>query len=107
MPHAMLPTGARPAGATALLWLLQVMPCALLQLMLMSALLLLLVAQQVLGLPAPERFPALLPVSSFDEQDATLVMATSAGGIKRTPLAAFSSIQRNGLAAIKLPEVGT
>ncbi|WIA14237.1 hypothetical protein OEZ85_002775 [Tetradesmus obliquus] len=59
---------------------------------------------QVLGLPAPERFPALLPVSSFDEQGATLVMATSAGGIKRTPLAAFSSIQRNGLAAIKLPE---
>ncbi|WIA34417.1 hypothetical protein OEZ86_012752 [Tetradesmus obliquus] len=59
---------------------------------------------QVLGLPAPERFPTLLPVSSFDEQGATLVMATSAGGIKRTPLAAFSSIQRNGLAAIKLPE---
>eukprot|EP00883_Tetradesmus_obliquus_P009307 jgi/Sobl393_1/20105/SZX79179.1 len=59
---------------------------------------------QVLGLPAPEPFPALLPVSSFDEQGATLVMATSAGGIKRTPLAAFSSIQRNGLAAIKLPE---
>jgi hypothetical protein len=34
-------------------------------------------------------------------------MATSAGGIKRTPLSAFSSIQRNGLAAIKLSEVRT
>jgi hypothetical protein len=34
-------------------------------------------------------------------------MATSAGGIKRTPLSAFSSIQRNGLAAIKLLEVHT
>jgi hypothetical protein len=34
-------------------------------------------------------------------------MATSEGGIKRTPLTAFSSIQRNGLAAIKLSEVRT
>jgi DNA gyrase/topoisomerase IV subunit A len=62
--------------------------------------------KQVLGLPAPERFPTMLPVSSFAEEGTTLVMATSTGGIKRTPLAAFSSIMRNGLAAIKLAEVG-
>jgi DNA gyrase subunit A len=61
--------------------------------------------QQVLGLSAPERFPTLLPVSGFSDEGTTLVMATSAGGIKRTPLGAFSSIQRNGLAAIKLSEV--
>ncbi|KAF6254075.1 DNA topoisomerase [Scenedesmus sp. NREL 46B-D3] len=59
---------------------------------------------QVLGLPAPETFLTMLPVGSFAEGGTSLVMATSAGGIKRTPLAAFSSIQRNGLAAIKLSE---
>jgi DNA gyrase/topoisomerase IV subunit A len=61
----------------------------------------------VLGLPAPERFPTMLPVSSFADEGTSLVMATSAGGIKRTPLAAFSNIMRNGLAAIKLSEVRT
>lgn len=60
---------------------------------------------QVLGLPAPERFPTLLPVRSFTDESASLAMATSAGGIKRTDLAAFSKIHKNGLAAIKLDEV--
>lgn len=60
---------------------------------------------QVLGLPAAERFPTLLAVSDFDA--ASLVMATSSGGIKRTPLTAFSKIRGSGLAAIKLHEVGT
>jgi DNA gyrase/topoisomerase IV subunit A len=32
-------------------------------------------------------------------------MATTAGGIKRTALTAFSKLNRNGLAAIKLSEV--
>jgi DNA gyrase subunit A len=59
---------------------------------------------QVLGLPAADRFPALLTVRSFD--DSSLVMATSRGGIKRTALSAFSRVKVNGLAAIKLQEVG-
>lgn len=60
---------------------------------------------QVLGLPAADRFPTLMAVSDFDA--ASLVMATSSGGIKRTPLTAFSKIRGSGLAAIKLHEVGT
>lgn len=60
---------------------------------------------QVLGLPAPEHFPTLLPVSSFSEGDARLVLATTAGGIKSTALSAFEKIRHNGLAATKLVAV--
>lgn len=60
---------------------------------------------QVLGLPAPERFPALLPVSSFTEPGQSLVMATTSGGIKQTSLEAFGRLKKTGLAAIKLLEV--
>lgn len=59
----------------------------------------------MLGLPAPEHFPTLLPVSSFSDDDARLVMATTAGGIKCTQLSAFEKIRQNGLGAIKLHEV--
>eukprot|EP00775_Hariotina_reticulata_P008929 gene8929-9106_t len=59
---------------------------------------------QVLGLRAPERFPSLLPVSSFDYAGTSLAMATSTGGLKRTPLEAFANIKRGGLAAVKLGE---
>jgi DNA gyrase/topoisomerase IV subunit A len=62
---------------------------------------------QVLGLAGPEHFPSLLPVSSFDDQGMSLAMATTAGGLKRTPLAAFANIKRGGLAAIKLAKVAT
>lgn len=58
----------------------------------------------MLGLPAAERFPALLTVSDFD--NGCLVMATSTGGIKRTELTAFSKLRASGLAAVKLLEVG-
>lgn len=61
---------------------------------------------QALGLPAAERFPALLAVSSFDDDsNSSLVMATSRGGIKRTALSAFSKLRATGLTAIKLLEV--
>eukprot|EP00878_Enallax_costatus_P019373 GHUV01020438.1.p1 GENE.GHUV01020438.1~~GHUV01020438.1.p1 ORF type:complete len:826 (+),score=272.01 GHUV01020438.1:1150-3627(+) len=59
---------------------------------------------QVLGLPAPEHFPTLLPVSSFSDEDARLVLSTTAGGIKCTQLSAFQKIKKNGLGAIKLDE---
>jgi hypothetical protein len=59
---------------------------------------------QVLGLPAAERFPTLLAVASFEE-DASLVVATSSGGIKRTRLSAFARVNKAGLAALKLAEV--
>ncbi|KAF8061304.1 gyrA [Scenedesmus sp. PABB004] len=58
----------------------------------------------VLGLPAPEAFPALLPVSSFDDGATSLALAVSSGGVKRTRLDAFAKISRAGLAAIKLSQ---
>lgn len=59
----------------------------------------------MLGLPAPEPFPAVLPVSSWDDPDAALVLATSQGAVKRTLLSAFARTTRAGLAAIRLGKV--
>lgn len=59
---------------------------------------------QALGLAAAERFPTLLAVAGFDDET-SLVMASSLGGIKRTPLSAFSKLRATGLAAIRLQEV--
>jgi len=49
-----------------------------------------------------ESVTAMIPVREFD--DRFVVMATSHGTIKRTPLKAFSRPQRNGIIAVKLRE---
>ena len=58
---------------------------------------------QLLPIPREEQITSLLAVSAF-EDDVQLVMLTSGGFIKRTPLSAFSNIRANGLIAISLEE---
>jgi DNA gyrase subunit A len=58
---------------------------------------------QLLPIPREEQITSLLAVSAFEE-DVQLVMLTSGGFVKRTPLSAFSNIRANGLIAINLED---
>ena len=58
---------------------------------------------QLLPIPREEKITSVIPVSEFSE-DEYLVMMTMGGFIKKTALAAFSSIRANGLIAISLEE---
>ena len=58
---------------------------------------------QLLPIPREEAITSLLSVSSFDDEN-YLLMLTSGGFIKRTPLSAFSKIRANGLIAIGLED---
>ncbi|MFM7313346.1 MAG: DNA gyrase C-terminal beta-propeller domain-containing protein, partial [Cyanobium sp.] len=58
---------------------------------------------QLLPIPREEAITSLLSVSAFDE-DVQLLMLTSGGYVKRTPLSAFANIRANGLIAISLEE---
>jgi DNA gyrase subunit A len=57
----------------------------------------------LLQLSGEERVTAVVPVQSFDEGK-FLVMLTKQGVIKKTELAAFSNIRRNGLIAVALDD---
>ncbi|ERI90536.1 DNA gyrase, A subunit [Clostridiales bacterium oral taxon 876 str. F0540] len=57
----------------------------------------------ILPLNPGEKIQAVMPVKEFEE-DKFLVMATKEGLIKKTDLTQFSSIRKNGLAAINLRE---
>jgi DNA gyrase subunit A len=56
---------------------------------------------QLLPIPREEKITSILAVSAFEEE-VQLMMLTSGGYIKRTPLSAFSNIRSNGLIAIGL-----
>ena len=56
---------------------------------------------QLLPIPREEKITSILAVSAF-EDEVQLLMLTSGGYIKRTPLSAFSNIRSNGLIAIGL-----
>lgn len=58
---------------------------------------------QLLPIPREEKITSVIPVSEFSENE-YLVMMTVGGFIKKTSLAAFSSIRANGLIAISLEE---
>ncbi|KGG17743.1 MULTISPECIES: DNA gyrase subunit A [unclassified Prochlorococcus] len=58
---------------------------------------------QLLPIPREEAITSLISVSSFDE-DNHLLMLTTGGFIKRTPVSAFSKIRANGLISINLEE---
>ena len=58
---------------------------------------------QLLPIPREEQITSLQAVSAFEE-DVQLVMLTTGGFIKRTPLSAFSNIRANGLIAINLED---
>jgi DNA gyrase subunit A len=57
----------------------------------------------MLPIPREEKITSVVPVSEFTS-DEYLVMLTKGGYIKKTELAAFSSIRANGLIAISLEE---
>ncbi|MBL4938390.1 DNA gyrase subunit A [Clostridium sp. YIM B02515] len=57
----------------------------------------------ILPLNPGEKIQAVMPVKEFEE-DKFLIMATREGLIKKTDLTQFSSIRKNGLAAINLRE---
>lgn len=58
-------------------------------------------ALQLLGLSQPIELKALMAVPEFSDTS-SLLLATSAGAIKRLPLAAFAKRRKDGLAAINL-----
>jgi DNA gyrase subunit A len=58
---------------------------------------------QMLPIPKEEKITSIVPVAEFTS-DEYLVMLTKGGNIKKTELAAFSSIRANGLIAISLEE---
>ncbi|SHJ84630.1 DNA gyrase subunit A [Hathewaya proteolytica DSM 3090] len=60
----------------------------------------------ILPLDQDERIQAVLPVKKSEEskEDKYVIMGTKDGIIKKTPLAAYSSIRKNGVIAIKLRE---
>ncbi|NMG06197.1 DNA topoisomerase (ATP-hydrolyzing) subunit A [Brasilonema sp. UFV-L1] len=58
---------------------------------------------QMLPIPKEEKITSIVPVAEFSS-DEYLVMLTKGGNIKKTELAAFSSIRANGLIAISLEE---
>jgi DNA gyrase/topoisomerase IV subunit A len=56
---------------------------------------------QLLSLPPGEKVTSVLPLSAFPE-DEYLVMLTTKGTIKKTPLSAFESIRSKGIVAVVL-----
>ncbi len=58
---------------------------------------------QLLPIPREEAITSLISLSSFDE-DNHLLMLTTGGFIKRTPVSSFSKIRANGLISINLEE---
>lgn len=56
---------------------------------------------QLLSLPPGEKVTSILPLSSFPE-DEYLVMLTTKGAVKKTPLSDFESIRRSGIVAMPL-----
>ncbi|MDZ8184127.1 MAG: DNA topoisomerase (ATP-hydrolyzing) subunit A [Nostoc sp. ChiSLP02] len=58
---------------------------------------------QMLPIPKEEKITSIVPVDEFSNEE-YLVMLTKGGNIKKTELAAFSSIRANGLIAISLEE---
>ncbi len=58
---------------------------------------------QLLPIPREESITSLIAISSFEEEN-HLLMLTSGGFIKRTPVSSFSKIRANGLIAINLEE---
>ncbi len=58
---------------------------------------------QLLPIPREEAITSLISVSSFEEEN-HLLMLTSGGFIKRTPVSAFSKIRANGIISINLEE---
>jgi DNA gyrase subunit A len=59
---------------------------------------------QILPVTKSNPIAALLPVSSFENEDLHLVMLTNNGLIKRTPLKQFAKINTRGIQAIKIKE---
>ena len=57
----------------------------------------------LLQLQAEERITAVIPISEYDENQ-FLFMATAKGLVKKTPLASFANVKKNGLAAITLQD---
>ncbi|MDQ7024457.1 MAG: DNA gyrase subunit A [Anaerolineae bacterium] len=60
--------------------------------------------QMVLNLGVDEHITAILPVSTFDLDEAYFVMTTRQGRIKRVPLAEFEAVRPSGLIAMGLHE---
>jgi DNA gyrase subunit A len=58
----------------------------------------------LLTLPPGETVSAIFPISSFEGENRFLVMVTRNGVIKKTPLAEFANVRRNGLIALNLDE---
>jgi len=58
---------------------------------------------QLLPIPREEAITSLISVTSFDD-DNHLLMLTTGGFIKRTPVSAFSKIRANGLISINLEQ---
>ena len=63
--------------------------------------------QAILPLEPRESITAILPVSSFDMDEAYFVMATEQGRIKRVRLAEFAAVRPSGLIAISLNDGDT
>ena len=57
----------------------------------------------LLHLEGGEKVKTVIPVTSFD-QDVSLLMATRAGVVKKTELAEYANINKNGLIAVNLRE---
>jgi DNA gyrase subunit A len=58
---------------------------------------------QMLPIPRDEKITSIVPVTEYSSTE-YLVMLTSQGYIKKTPLSAFANIRANGLIAISLEE---
>lgn len=51
-----------------------------------------------------ETVTSVIPISSFNDTESQLLLMTSRGYVKRTPLKAFSKISRRGLTIMRLRE---
>ncbi len=58
----------------------------------------------ILQLMPNEKVTAMLPLKSKEKKEGYLVMATSSGIIKKTPVEDFENVRRSGLVAIKLSQ---
>lgn len=61
----------------------------------------------ILNMDADEKITAILPVSDFEMEDASFVMATRQGKIKRVQLSEFASVRPSGLIAMSLSDGDT
>lgn len=58
---------------------------------------------QVLPIPADDQITAVIPIDSFANED-YVILLTSHGFIKRTPINAFESVSSRGLVILSLRE---